>query len=179
MSQLGDTLIIKVPAGGPNIPPVIITDWPQGGGYIRSEGGYVELEGRSDWGTPQVSGPATLEKHDWAIACHLPISDARRLGAMAKWQDRTYKGLNNDGTPKARGDGRLILEDWIEMVDSEPTPHSRTLLESHSEEWNSSYVYGFAQFSVLLLLPKEHRKQEGTTADGTDLKLITFTMEEL
>lgn len=179
-SLLGDSIYLTMPGASPPIPGLLIDGWPQGGGYVRGEGGFIESNEDSINGVSQVEGGTGLEKYFWQIACHLTAADARRLGALIKWQDRTYKGLNNDGTPKARGDGRLILRDGVEMVDSEPSPHSRTLWQSYTEDWNASYVYGFAEFYVLLSIPPEHKKHLGQdTATGEDIKLVTFTLKEV
>lgn len=136
----------------------------------RSEVGFSALAGRSNWGTPQVSGPAYSTKYQWAVATMLTESQARQLGALAKWQDAAYK---------ARTDGALRLIDEVELLDDEPNPHSRTLLSALTTTWNSGYRYGYGVFPVLLQLPPDWRQQVGRWATGEGARLCTFAVSEL
>lgn len=180
-SILGDFIELSIPpAVGETIPALRIEEFEGSNGYVRPELGFITAGEPTNNGVTPVEGSASLEKYNWQIACHLSAGQARILGAMMRWQDRTYKGLNNDGTPKAQGDGRLIVRDGLEMVDSERAPHSRTLWESYQETWDSNYVYGFADFYVFLLLPPEHKRHLGVNnGTGEDTKLITFVLQEV
>jgi hypothetical protein len=136
----------------------------------RSELGFSTLEGRSNWGTSQVSGPNYSARYSWAIAAMLTEDQARQLGALAKWQDGQYKG---------QSDGKLRLIDELEPLDPEPTPHSRTLLSALNPSWNAAYSYGYGVFDVLLQLPEDWRQQVGRWATGEGARLVTFVAVEL
>lgn len=153
------------------IPSIALGRGPAGEALsTRSEVGYSELIGRSNWGTPQVSGPVHNPKYQWAIAAMLTESQARQVGALAKWQDAAYK---------ARTDGALRLIDEAELLDDEPNPHSRTLLTPLVTPWNSGYRYGYGVFPVLIQLPQDWRQQVGQWSTGEAARLCTFVVVEL
>lgn len=154
------------------IPSLAFNRWsPDAGAPVRGEIGYASLAQRSTNGLPQIVGPAYGEKFLWPVAAMLTLSQARQLGALAKWQSREYK---------ASRDGALRLIDEVDYVDSEPTPHSRTLLSSIPESWNSGYVYGYPVCPVLLQLPQDWKQFLGKwNSSGVEARLATFTLIEL
>ena len=131
---------------------------------------FVSLSGRSAAGTPQIGGPSYNPTFIWPITCLLTESEARQLGALALWQNREYQAGN---------DGALRLIDETEYLDSEPSPHSRTLLTTLTESWNASYEYGYGVFKVKLALPQDWRSQVGVWSDGSGARLLTFVIEEV
>ena len=137
---------------------------------LRSELGYAEVTGRSNYGTPQVSGPNYDPTYQWAVAAMLTEAEARQLGALAKWRDRQYKSNAN---------GRLRLIDQVEYLDSEASPHSRTLLATLTETWNAGYSYGYGVFDVKIQLPPDWRSQAGLWASGSQARLCTFSLIEV
>lgn len=100
----------------------------------------------------------------------LTETEARQLGALAKWQDSTYK---------AQGNGALRLIDEVELLDDEPNPHSRTLLSALVTPWNSGYRYGYGVFPVAVQLPEDWRAQVGRFTSGSGARLCTFAVIEL
>jgi len=136
----------------------------------RSELGWITVANRSNYGTAQISGPAYAPKYIWAVAAALTEVQARQLGAMARWQDTTYK---------AQGNGALRLIDEVEYLDDEPNPHSRTLLSALVTPWNGDYRYGYGVFPVVIQLPEDWRTQLGRWSTGGDARLVTFSLVEL
>lgn len=154
------------------IPSLLFDLWtPDAGVPVRGEIGYAEVAGRSNNGISQISGVAYDPTFIWPVAAMLTQAQARQLGALARWQDREYK---------ARRDGALRLIDEIDFLDSEPSPHSRSLLSAISESWNAAYVYGYGVFPVKLKLPQDWRQMIGRWVDsGEEARLVTFTLIEL
>ena len=76
-------------------------------------------------------------------------------------------------------DSGLRLIDEIDHVDSEPTPHSRTLLTPISESWNSNYTYGYGVFDAILQLSQDWRQLTGVWSDGEGARTLTFSILEL
>lgn len=154
------------------IPSLVLDRWtPDAGVPVRGEIGYAEVAGRSNNGISQISGVAYDPTFIWPVAAMLTQAQARQLGALARWQDREYK---------ARRDGALRLVDEIDFLDSEPSPHSRTLLSSLQESWNSNFVYGYGVFPVKLQLGQDWRQLIGRWVDsGEEARLVTFTLIEL
>lgn len=131
----------------------------------------VAIAQRSNGGVSQIVAPAYEPKFIWTVAAMLTQAEARQLGALAGWQDRAYK---------ANQDGALRLIDEIEFLDSEPSPHSRTLLSTLTESWNASYVYGYGVFPVLAQLPQDWRELIGRwTGSGEEARVVTFTLLEI
>lgn len=154
------------------IPSLVLNRWSADtGAPVRGEIGYASLAGRSNNGIPQIIGPSYGEKFIWPVAAMLTLSQARQLGALAKWQSRTYK---------ASQDGALRLIDEIDYLDSEPSPHSRSLLSAITESWNSGYVYGYGVFDALIQLPQDWKQFLGKwNASGDQARLAAFTLIEL
>lgn len=164
------------------IPSINFIDcWtPDGGFPTRGEIGYATLADRSNWGTAQITGPAYGVRYIWPVAAMLTQAQARQLGALAKWQSLGYQGLTNAEAPTTRVARPLRLVDEIEYLDSEPTPHSRTLLSSIQESWNSDYVYGYGVFEVFVQLPQDWRQLVGRWQhSGDQARLVTFTLVEI
>lgn len=170
-------LTIGIPGGGASnfattpIPSLAIDRFPPDAGIpIRGELGYAALSGRSTNGIPQIIGVTHTPKYLWTITAMLTDAQSRQLGALAKWQDATYK---------SGSDGKLRLIDEITYLDSEASPHSRTLLSSLQESWNSGYVYGFGVFDVLIQLPQDWKTAIGVWGDGSEARSVTFSLVEL
>lgn len=156
------------------IPSLLFDRWtresgPPVRGVIAEQ--RVAISDRSLNGIAQITGPAYNPKFIWPVAAMMTQAQARQLGAKAGWQDREFKAKRN---------GALRLIDEIEYLDSEPTPHSRTLLSAISEGWNSSYQYGYGVFDVLIVLPQDSRQLIGRWNDsGEEARLVTFTLLEV
>lgn len=153
------------------IPAVALFRSPAGSPLTsRSPLGYAEVTGRSNWGTPQVSGPTHAPTYAWAVATMLTLDEALQLEALAVWQDRAYK---------AKTDGALRLIDETEFLGPEPNPHSRTLLEAITPLWGAGYRYGYGVFAAKLQLPEDWKQQAGVWASGGEARLCTFSLVEL
>ncbi|MBE7384362.1 MAG: hypothetical protein F6J95_023485 [Leptolyngbya sp. SIO1E4] len=171
-------LTIGIPGGGASdfaatpVPALTLNLWTRDAGApMRSELGYAELLGRSNRGTPQISGPAYGITFSWPVAAMLTLDEALQLGALAKWQDSQYKAQNN---------GALRLVDEIEYLDPEPSPHSRSLLAALNPSWNAGYEYGYGVFTVKLQLPQDWKQNIGRWTDSGELaRLATFAITEV
>lgn len=155
------------------IPALSFADcWTRDAGFPqRGEVGYAEVIGRSTNGIPQIAGVAYKPTYLWTVVALLTQAQARQLGALAKWQDAAYK---------ANTDGALRLIDQMEFIDSEPSPHSRTLLTPIVETFNAAYVYGYGVFPVKLQLPQDWRSLIGRWVDtGLEARQVTFTLLEV
>jgi hypothetical protein len=137
---------------------------------VRSPLGFAEVSGRSNRGTPQVSGPAYSPTYVWSVATMLTLDEALQLEGLATWQDRAYK---------AKADGALRLIDELELLGPEPSPHSRTLLQAITPPWATSYRYGYGVFPVKLQLPEDWKQQAGVWASGAEARLCTFSLLEV
>ena len=153
------------------LPAVTLSRAPAGTPLaLRSELGFAELAGRSNWGTAAIAGPAHTPKYTWAVAALVTLDEALQLGALAKWQDAAYK---------AKADGALRLIDETELLDPEPNPHSRVLLSVLTPTWASGYRYGYGIFPVLVQLPSDWKTQVGRWSTGDDARLVTFSLLEI
>ncbi|MBD1918847.1 MULTISPECIES: hypothetical protein [Cyanophyceae] len=137
---------------------------------LRSELGYAELSGRSNRGTAQISGPAYAPTYAWAVAALVTLDEALQIGALAKWQDAAFK---------AKTDGALRLIDETELLDPEPNPHSRVLLQVLTPEWAPTYRNGYGIFAAKLQLPQDWRQQVGRWSTGEEARLVTFSVLEI
>lgn len=168
-------LTLGIPGAGASdfattpIPAIVLGEWPADTPPTRQEFNYAVLQGRSSYGTPQVDGPAYGITYAWTVAAWLTMPEMLQLGALAKWQDRTYK------TP---ADGKLRLIDEVRELDPEPSPHSRTLLSPLAPDWNAAYQYGFGVFNVKIVLPNDWDAYVGA-ANGVQRRIATFTLEEV
>lgn len=172
-------ITIGIPGAGASdfaaapIPSIVLVDcWTEeNGAPMRSRLADVEVTGRSSYGTPQIGGPSYGPIYSWPVVAMVTKAQARQIGALVGWQNQEYL---------AERDGALRLIDEVEELDSEPSPHSRTLLSAIAEDWSGSYVYGYGVFKVKIQLPPEWRQFLGRWTDsGEEARLVSFRLEEV
>ncbi len=160
-------ITIRIPGVSPPIPEVVINCFPEGEDHYEvTPNGLTEVVDRSAYGTAQINGAL----NDWSgltVLAKIPEDDALRLGAIARWSSREYL---------ANRDGHLELDFELEYVDPEPSPHSRTLIQTLTTSY--SYEYGYPRYDVSLTLPPNFRQRSGNIA-GTIYNLVQFAATEV
>lgn len=162
-------LKLQIPGVSPPIAPLVLRDFNGDFGFPRrSRIGFASAIGVSNWGTTAIAGPAYTYKYFWQCAFNLSPEDKLHLRALANWQDRTYKAIE---------DGALLLTDELHELDPEPSPHSKTILSGTSQSWagGTGYVYGYGQFLVKLE-PGEDFEQR---INWIGSEVLTFRLVEL
>ena len=155
------------------IPAVTLIDcWTsEQGAPMRSPIGYVEVIGRSSYGTPQISGPSYGITYSWPVLAMITLDEALQIEALAGWQNDQYLNQN---------DGALRLVDEVELLGPEPSPHSRPLLTALNPSWNASYEYGYGIFKAKLQLPSDWKQILGRWTDsGEEARTCGFRLEEV
>lgn len=164
---------IKQPTGATPALPSIALEYFGGEGYSRGELQSLQVGDFSPASVPTLTGQtAVLYRFIWSLTVDLIESELLKLGALIRWQDRTYAAGN---------DGHLLLEDEVEYLDPEATPHSKNLITPIAWGEAVNHEYGFGRFKVKLQQSEDFRKQQGVLTDGsgTLLKLATLQAIEL
>jgi hypothetical protein len=162
-------ITIRIPGGSPAIPELVISEFPDGDFYRRFPLGLVEIVGFSQYGTPEINGPLT-DRWSLAISAFLTEQDALQLEAMVRWGSNQYK---------AGQDGHLELDDEIEYLPPEESPHSRALITTLNPTWSASYEYGYGRLNVAITLSEDYRAHLGNLSTGEGAKLFQFAAVEV
>lgn len=158
---------LRIPAALPqDRSPVVFTRTLGTNNNVFEWNRHVTPDDFTPAGLPITSGQ-NQDLHKQAITAFVTEADLLLFEGLFKWQQLQLKA-------KVGAGARLEWVDEVNILNPEPSPHSRTLLQTFTDD--DGWEYGYGVYDVLITLPRGHREIVSTLSGR--YYLISFGVEE-